>query len=200
MRRRLCALMMTLVLPLAACGGGGGNEAETLALKIRSQYLEMTACAGQLELTADYGQRVYTYGVDLAWEKEGETTLTLTAPENVAGTVARIANGETALEYDGVMVETGALDGAGLTPVDAVPALLTCAREGFLAECVLEDWDGEQRLHVTSRDPEKDPGSGVETQLWFQPDTGALLRGEISSDGVTVVTCEAAGFTLTAPT
>lgn len=200
MRRRLCALMMTLVLPLAACGGGGGNEAETLALKIRSQYLEMTACAGQLELTADYGQRVYTYGVDLAWEKEGETTLTLTAPENVAGTVARIANGETALEYDGVMVETGALDGAGLTPVDAVPALLTCAREGFLAECVLEDWDGEQRLHITSRDPEKDPGSGVETQLWFQPDTGALLRGEISNDGVTVVTCEAAGFTLTAPT
>lgn len=200
MRRRLCALMMTLVLPLAACGGRGGNEAETLALKIRSQYLEMTACAGQLELTADYGQRVYTYGVDLAWEKEGETTLTLTAPENVAGTVARIANGETALEYDGVMVETGALDGAGLTPVDAVPALLTCAREGFLAECVLEDWDGEQRLHVTSRDPEKDPGSGVETQLWFQPDTGALLRGEISNDGVTVVTCEAAGFMLTAPT
>jgi hypothetical protein len=198
-RRGLCALMMTLVLPLAACGGGGGNEAEALALEVRSRYLEMTACAGHLELTADYGQRVYVYGVDLTWEKEGETCLTLTAPENVAGTVARIANGETVLEYDGVMVETGELDGAGLTPVDAVPALLTCAREGFLAECALEDWDGAQRLHVTSRDPEEEPGSGVETQLWFQPDTGALLRGEISSDGFTVVTCEAVNFTLTGP-
>ena len=73
MRRGLCALMMTLVLPLAACGGGGGNEAEALALEVRSRYLEMTACAGHLELTADYGQRVYVYGVDLTWEKEGET-------------------------------------------------------------------------------------------------------------------------------
>lgn len=199
MRRRLCALMMTLVLPLTACGGVEESEAENLALEIRSRYLEMTACTGHLELTADYGQRVYTYGVDMAWEKEGETRLTLTAPENVAGTVAHIANGETALEYDGVMAETGKLDEAGLTPVDAGPALLTCAREGFLAECVLEEWDGAQRLHVTSRDPEKVPGSGVETQLWFQPDTGTLLRGEISEDGFTVITCEVTNFTLTGP-
>ena len=146
MRKRLCALMMTLILPLAACGGtGAGNEAEELLQQARSRYLEMTACQGHMDMTADYGQRVYTYGVDFTWAKEGETVLTLTAPENVAGTTARIAKGETALEYDGVMLETGPLNSEGLAPVDAVPALLRYAREGFAAECALEGEEGEER-------------------------------------------------------
>ena len=200
MRKRLCALMMTLVLPLSACGGATGESgAETMALDVRAKYLEMTACAGHMELTADYGQRVYTYGVDVTWAREGETLLTLTSPESVAGLTAHISQGETALEYDGVMVETGELNADGLTPVDAVPALLAYAQEGFMAECVLEDWDGEERLHVTCRDPEKDPGQGTEAQLWFQPDTAALVRGEISSDGFTVIVCEVSGFTMSGP-
>ena len=68
MRRRLCALMMTLVLPLAACRGEGqGKEAEKVLLELRGKYLEMTACSGHMDLTADYGQRVYTYGIDFTW-------------------------------------------------------------------------------------------------------------------------------------
>lgn len=198
MREKVCALMMIPVLLLSACGGTGESGAEELALEIRSRYIEMTACTAHLELTADYGQRVYRYGVDLSWEKEGETCLTITAPENVAGTVAHIANGETALEYDGVMVETGALDEEGLSPMDAVPALFTDAREGFLAECTLEDWDGSQRLHVVCRDPEEAPGAGRETELWFDPDSGALVRGEISVEGSTVIQSEWSDFQMSA--
>lgn len=200
MRKRLCALMMTLVLTLTACGGTrGGSEAETLLTETRTRYIEMTACSGHMDLTADYGERVYTYGVDFTWEKEGETLLTLTSPENVAGTTARIVKGETALEYDGVMMATGPLDSAGLTPIDAVPALLAYTREGFMAEYGLEDWDGEQRLHATCRDPENDPGAGVEAQLWFDPSTGALLRGEISEGGSTVIQCDFTGFAMAGP-
>ena len=197
MKKRLCALMMTLVLPLTACGGGEGNEAEETLSKIRGQYLELTACSGHADLTADYGQRVYTYGVDFTWQKEGETLLTLTAPELVAGTTARIHAGETALEYDGVMLETGPLNPEGLSPIDALPALLTYAREGFAAECVLEGTEGEaKKLHVICRDPEVQPGEGTEADLWFSSETGTLLRGELSQDGYTVIQCEITGFSM----
>ena len=107
-RTGMCVLMMILGLSLSACGGAeGGNRAEQLALDIRGEYLEMGGCTASLELTADYGQRVYTYGIGLNYASEGETTLTITAPENIAGVTARILEGETALEYDGMRVETG---------------------------------------------------------------------------------------------
>lgn len=204
MRKGLCARTITLVLTaflavLTACQGGGENtnKAETLARNIRTKYLESAACSGHWDLTADYGQRIYTYGIDWTWDRDAETRLTITDPENVAGTAAHIAKGETSLEYDGVILETGPLEEAGLAPMDAIPSFLTCAREGFLAECVLEDWDGVSQLHVTCRDPEKQPGQGIETQLWFEPDTAALLRGEISSDGVTVIQADCSGFAMT---
>ena len=197
MRERVCALMMTLAICLTACGGGTGeSEAETLAQTVRSTWLAAQSCAAHLEMTADYGQRVYQFGMDLAWAKEGDTVLTLTAPGSVAGVTARIAVGETALEYDGVHLETGALDPSGLSPVDAAPAFLSYAREGFMAECVLEDEDGVSGLRVAFRDPEKDPGTGTEAQLWFDPATSAIRRGEISSDGVTVIQCEFSDMTI----
>lgn len=192
----MCVPMTVLILLLTACGGKSGNEAEELLLTARGRYLEMTSCGGHVDMTTDYGIRVYTYGVDFTWEKDGETVLTLTAPENVAGTSAHIAGGETALEYDGVMLETGPLDSTGLSPIDALPALLGYAREGFVGECVLEDWGGEIRLHATCRDPQKEPGTGVEVQLWFHTGTLALARGEISEDGITVLQCEFTSFTM----
>ena len=179
MRRKVCALMMILVLPLSACGGkDGGGEAEKALAEIRGKYLEMTGCSGHAELTADYGQRVYAYGLDFTWQREGETLLTLTAPEVIAGTTAHIAAGETALEYDGVMLETGPLNAAGLAPVDA---------------------EESQRLHVICRDPESEPGTGTEADLWFDGTTGALLRGEISDGGMTVIQCDISDFGMDLP-
>ena len=132
-RTEMCVLMMILGLSLSACGGAeGGNRAEQLALDIRGEYLEMGGCTASLELTADYGQRVYTYGIGLNYAREGETTLTITAPENIAGVTARILEGETALEYDGMRVETGPLDDSGMSPVDAVPVLMDYVQEGFI--------------------------------------------------------------------
>ena len=70
--KRLCAPMMTLCLLLAACGGGsGGRGDEELALDIRAEYLGMAACAATAEITADYGQRVYEFTLDLQYTKGG---------------------------------------------------------------------------------------------------------------------------------
>lgn len=197
MRKEPCALMMTLVLLLSACGGKGGGRTDELVQKLRGAYLSMESCTAHVELTADYGQRVFQYGMELSWQREGETVLTLTSPENVAGTSAVIRAGETALEYEGVMVETGPLDAAGLSPIDAVPALLSYAREGFVAESVLEEQDGARRFHITCRDPEKEPGTGREGELWFDPESFALLRGEISQEGRTVIQCGFTNFSMT---
>lgn len=198
MRRRMVGaqmIILALVL-LAGCGrnGGTGSEAEELALEIRAEYIGMTALSAGLEVTADYGERVYTYGMALTWGQEEGTSLTLTAPEEVAGITLRVKEGETALEYDGIRLETGPLSEDGLSPVDAVPALLKQVREGFIAECCTEQLGEREALRVCYRVPDAQPGTGAETTVWFDTATHGLLRGEMAVDGFTVLQCVFSDF------
>ena len=182
---------MTTLL-LAGCGRTEVGKGEELALAIRGEYLAMDRCATQASITADYGQRVYQYEMAVT-VTESETTLSLTAPETVAGLTARLEGEEGLLEFDGVSVETGPMDENGLTPASAVPALLEAARSGYITACALEEED--TLLRVDCGDPAGSPGSGTETVLWFDASTHALVRGEVSVDGFRVVLCEVTQFT-----
>ena len=186
----ICVLMTTLLL--AGCGTAGVSEAEELALTIRGEYLAMDRCAVQAAVTADYGQRVYQYEMAVSVNGE-ETSLTLSAPETVAGLTARLSGEENLLEFDGVSVETGPLDGDGLTPVSALPALLEAARSGYITACALEE-DGTL-LRMDCGDPAGSPGTGTEYILWFDAAAHTLVRGEVSVDGFRVILCEFSGFT-----
>ncbi len=192
MRKRLFCVLMTTLL-LTGCGKAGGCGAEELALTIRGEYLAMEHCALQAAVTADYGQRVYQYEMAAAVTGQ-ETVLTLSAPETVAGLTARITGEDSRLEFDGVCVETGPLDGNGLTPVSALPALLEAARSGYMTACALEE-DGAV-LRVDCGDPSGSPGTGAETVLWFDAATHALVKGEISVDGFRAILCEFSNFTM----
>ncbi len=195
MRKLLLCVPMIALLLLPACSGGPGvSEAEKLSLVIRGEYLETTAWTADVAVIADYGQRVYQYQLAAA-ATEDETVLTLSQPETVAGITARLTGKDSLLEYDGMSVETGPLDETGLTPVSAVPALLEAARSGYVTACALEEGEGASLLRMDCRDPEGQPGTGVETTLWFDAGTHALVRGEISLDGFRAVLCEFSGFT-----
>ena len=190
----LCVPMISLLL--AACGGGvQGSEAEQLALLVRGEYLAMTSCAMEASITADYGQRVYQYELTARGEGE-EMTLTLTAPETVAGITARVGGETGLLEYDGVSVETGPLDEEGLSPMSALPALLEAARSGYILSCSLEEQgEGGELLRVDCGQAEGQPGTGTEISLWFDLATYALAQGEITVDGFRVILCQCSNFT-----
>lgn len=183
-----CVLTIPLLL-LAACHSGGGSEAtaEEIARQIRTEYLAATTAGGTMELTADYGLRVYEFTMDFTWKKDGESLFTLTAPEEVAGLTARLEEGESYLEYDGIRLGTGDLTGEGLTPMELIPTVMDYVLDGYMAECVLEDWGENPALRVLYRDPEGTAGQGVECTQWFETDTHALLAAELSYDGTLVL-------------
>ena len=140
----------------------------------------MSSCAGQAAITADYGQRVYQYELAVAVDGE-ETTLTLSAPDTVAGITARVTGQDGQLEYDDLSVETGPLDLEG-------------ARSGYIVSCALEE-DGAL-LRMDCGDPEGTPGTGSEVSLWFDTSTHAMSRGEISVDGFRAILCEFTDFAM----
>ena len=195
MRKALsCVLMMTLLL--CACTGERDDSPEQLAAAIRGEYLSLAAWQAEADVSVSYGDAVFRFSLSAAGEKDGETVLTVTAPDTVAGITARIRNGETLLEYDGAGLSLGLLDDSGLTPVSALPAVLLSLTEGYMARCAWQG-EGESRvLLIQCRDPRVQEGKGTGFDLYLDPSTHALLRAEVSTDGVLVLTVRFNEFTM----
>lgn len=190
-----CILLLLPVVLL--CGCTGEQEDNDLALQLRADFLDRTGCAGTMEVTADYGQRVYRYTVTFSGDETDGLNLVITAPEEAAGITATIAQGQTFLTFDGVQLETGPLNEDGLSPLDALPAFLTAMESGYIAETGTELLGETEALRLCCRVPERAPGQGLETLLWFDKTEQTLLQGELRQDGVTVIRCTFSDFLLT---
>lgn len=190
MGKKLLSLLMIPLLALSACGpedGAARQTAAEAARQVRAAFLAAGSLDGTVEVTADYGLRVYEFTLAFAWQRGGETTLTVMEPEELAGLTARIAEGDTRLEFDGISLSTGPLDGEGLTPMELLPGVMAYAQEGYMAQCAFEQLDGTEVLRIAYRDPDKAAGTGAECVQWFRRDSGALLRAELSWDGELVL-------------
>ena len=194
MRKALsCVLMMTLLL--SGCQAGTAAETpEEAALALREEYQALSGWSATVDISVCYSEAVYDFTLDASWQREGETVLTVIAPELLAGITARVAEGETVLEYDGAGLSLGLLDGAGLTPVSAVPALMEQIEKGYMAKCAWSGGNGEY-LQISFRDPELEANTGTQFLLTFDRTSHALLRAEVSVAGETVLTASVSNFT-----
>lgn len=189
-----CVLMITLLL--SGCrAGSAGETPEEAALALREEYQALAGWSAAVDVSVCYTDTVYDFSMDVQWRRDGETVLTVTAPELVAGVTARIAQGETVLEYDGAGLSLGLLDGDGLTPVSAVIAFMEQIEKGWMAKCA---WSGEngELLQISFRDPELEADTGTQFLLTFDRASRALLSAEVSTAGKTVLTAGISNFTM----
>ena len=189
-----CVLMITLLL--SGCrAGSGGNTPEEEALALRETYQALAGWSASADLSVCYTETVYDFSLDAQWRRDGETVLTVTAPELVAGITARVAQGETVLEYDGAGLSLGLLDDSGLTPVSAVTACMEQIQRGWMAKCA---WAGENDAHlqISFQDPEREDNAGTQFLLTFDRAGYALLSAEVSAQGRTVLSAQFSDFTM----
>lgn len=195
MRKALsCVLMITLLL--SGCrAGSGGNTPEEEALALRETYQALAGWSASADLSVCYTETVYDFSLDAQWRRDGETVLTVTAPELLAGITARLAQGETVLEYDGAGLSLGLLDDSGLTPVSAVTACMEQIQRGWMAKCA---WAGENDAHlqISFQDPEREDNAGTQFLLTFDRAGYALLSAEVSAQGRTVLSAQFSDFTM----
>ena len=125
MKQKLLPLLLALSLLLTGCGARRDAEnwkafAETVETAERISF--------HAEITAHWEDSSASFGADVA-RAGGETHITLTAPETVSGITVRAKDGETAVEFDGVILSLDAGRSETLSPCGA-PQRMLAAQAG----------------------------------------------------------------------
>lgn len=177
----LCAAML-----LSACSGA--------AARGRVESFSEALCAAealsfQARVRAEYDDKTAEFTLEYASD-EGGCYVTVLSPEMIKGVRAHISDGSTALEYEGVRLDTGALDDFGLTPMSALAIMVDALRDGYL-DSVWEEGDVLSALFIPSDE------LGVELRL--DKYTLTPIGAEISSGGRVRVFAEIENWAATMP-
>lgn len=183
--RKSLLLLIVVSFLLTGCAGQSQSP-EHRVQAAQAAYSKLEHFSAQAEVTADYGQRSYGYTVSL--EGDGKSgAMTVTDPENIAGTVLTWTDGKTELTYDGAELDTGALSSSGLSPADAMPAVLTACQSGEIIDCCTEMLEKRETLYATLETGDK---TKCRVACWFRPENYALCRAEVFESGQAVVTLQ----------
>ena len=175
MKKTLILFVLALCLLLPACG----NLAEQQYLSFSEDLAARDTLSFVSELTASYPDRSasFTLRYDL---ENGVQRVTILAPGPVSGISAKVESSGTALEYDGLILDTGDLDDYGLSPMSALPLLVDALCHAH-ADAFWTEQDAQVvKLLVDDH---------TSAQVWFT-DEMIPLHAELICDGIVTVACE----------
>lgn len=148
------------VLFLSGCSMSRGNMADALAF--RESLLKANGCAFQGEITADYGDEIYSFCVDCAADGEGNITFTVTQPESISGISGEIFSSGGRLTFDDTVLGFPLLADGELSPVSAPWIFLNSLRSGYMISCGQEE-DG---LRLTVNDSYEE--DALQLDIWMK--------------------------------
>lgn len=175
---------ITLVILFTSCSA---ERAEQSFVDIRAVYLagDVSLCA---DISADYGDRRCEYSVRYTGDgKSGE--ISVLQPEEICGISAKISdNGSVTLKCDDVLLDTGLIYGAGISPMEAVPLIVNAVREGYVVAVYTEKVGDSE--YIAAEINATAAGETVETiyTVWFSAEDKMLRKAEIMADGYSAIT------------
>ena len=189
MRLWKCVPMITLLLLLAACGGGTAEE----TVDLRDRYHDMTGCTMEAAVSCDQEGLAWEAVLRCDYVPNGESTVEVLSPESIAGVKALLNNTDWRLEYQGDSLNAGTLSDEEISPALCLPRLMNALRDGWLLEENEEDWNGVPCRRLTVDQSGVKDGKILST-LWLRQNDGTPLRGEIAVDGEIILTAEFTSF------
>lgn len=178
-------LPLLLVLFLTGCSGT--NSQMDRALFLRSSLEKGSGCSFSCTVTADYGDKLYSFGMDCVVDSQGSLSFTVTAPETIAGITGSVSEDGGKLTFDDVALAFELMADNLLSPVSAPWLLVHTLRSGYLTSCGLEN--GVLRLSID--DSYEDDAAHLD--IWLD-ESDLPARGEIFWDGRRILSVEVNNF------
>lgn len=122
--------MFLILFFLPACA----NQDDCLqqGMQLRQQLLE-NSCSFVADITADYGDKTYSFTVGCTADRNGDIRFVVIAPEAIAGISGRLSNEKGFLTFDETVLAFPLLADGEVSPVSAPWLLMKTLRSGYLA-------------------------------------------------------------------
>ncbi|MBQ8217631.1 MAG: hypothetical protein IJZ91_06700 [Oscillospiraceae bacterium] len=170
MKRLYLPVLLILSLMLTGCGQ---NAARGKFLDFTEELGEKETLSFTADMRCEYEDKTVSFTLSYSADSEG-STVTVVAPELIRGIRAHAKGGETALEYEDLVLDTGPLDSYGLTPMSALPVLVEAIKSGYV-DSVWEE-KGEYAALIV-------PSDNMNVQLNIDKYTMCPVYAELVSDG-----------------
>lgn len=176
------AVPMMLLFLLCACGR---KETDPLQapMDFRGTLLAQGGCHFVAEACAETGDRAWELTLDCVLDAEGSGTVTVLAPETIAGVTARIEGTDGSLSYDTLVLGLGTLSDSELAPAAAPGRLVRAWARDWISSAGAEDGS----LLVCYG------GQAMEVRTRFGAD-GTPVQAELLQNGKTCFTAELQNF------
>lgn len=127
MRRILPFLLIVLLVGCVKTDGTGP------ALSLRERLLKSNGCHFEAEVTANYGDYIYTFAMDCKTDHDGNVSFTVTEPESIQGITGFVDAEGGKLTFDDQLLVFPLLADDQLTPVSAPWLLIRTLRNGYIS-------------------------------------------------------------------
>lgn len=171
----LCILLVVTML-FGGCSFKGGSTMEE-ALAFRSKVLSAGGCSFLGEVTADYGDEVYTFALSCDIDADGNLSFTVTAPDTISGITGTVSGDTGSLTFDDKILAFDPMAEGQISPVAAAHTAVQSWRTGYIATCGREN--GQLVLSVETSF-EQEP---LVVDTWIHEEKGVPLFSEICYNG-----------------
>ncbi len=178
--------VMLAVVLLTGCASDDGLDR---AMALRQQLCACEAVSFEAEVTADYADKLYTFGLSCTADGSGDMRFEVTSPESIAGITGTVSEAGGALTFDDRVLAFELLADGQLTPVSAPWLLLRALRSGYLHGCAA----AQEGLHLTVNDSYQQ--DALQLEIWLDDDD-LPTQAEILWQGRRIVSLFVKNFTL----
>ena len=156
-------------------------------MKLRSSLLQAESCSFHGEITADYGDKVHSFGVDCSADGEGNLTFSVTSPESICGITGKITAEGGKLTFDDQVLYIPLLTDDQLNPVSTPWIFLKTLRSGYITSAGMED----ELLRLSIDDSYDDDALHLDILL---NQSDIPVRAEILYDGKRILSMNVTDF------
>ena len=151
--KRIIGLLLVVVL-LSGCAVDSGQMDRALSLRGKIQQKDVSF---DVAMTADYGDKLYSFSMSCQSDKLGNMKFTVTEPETIAGISGTVSKGSGKLTFDDKILGFDTMADGLISPVSGPWVLLETLRSGFLTSCsqegellrvAIDDSYEEKALHL----------------------------------------------------